>query len=142
MIYGFEGVLDGAPRELQDYILEAENFMFTGSRVFGYAQEDSDYDVVVYRPEATKDDSLPFEMHQLSTQPDYGVDYGQPLNFKVITDTSRGAPVLLNVIVTNTEEAFHQWARSRDIVLRLRDIGVPINRLVSLAVHQGMRGDQ
>lgn len=120
------------PQALRDYIFGVSH-LFTGSQAFGYAQADSDWDFVVYRPEATPQDDVSGMgadiLHR--SNPEYP-DTGQPLNFKVNIHIGE-----VNVIVVNDAEVFHGWGRAYHIVNGLKAIGVPITREVSVAVHRG-----
>lgn len=133
----FSRTLLEMPREVQAYIYGSVTHLYTGSRVFGYATEDSDFDVVVLRPEATKHDQLPFES-ELTRAPEYGGDYAQPLNFKV--RSKRGQ--MMNVIVVNTNEAFDEWRHSCRVVMALKRAGHKIDRELSKLVHKAVRGDE
>lgn len=118
------------PQALRVYIFGV-SYLITGSRVFGYASPDSDWDFVVYRPEATSQDDVSGLAADILYRSNPGYpDTGQPLNFKV--DVRIGE---VNVIVVNDVEVFRGWDRAYRIVNNLKAIGVPITREMSVAVH-------
>lgn len=118
------------PYRLNRYITDCR-WIGTGSRLFGYATPSSDFDFVVYRPEATAADDLSHlgveVLHRAN--PDYPSS-GQPLNFKVKVGTYEA-----NVIVVDSLEVYRAWVDARDILLRLAAEGVKLDRHISLAVH-------
>lgn len=134
-------VLSACPAALREYITGALDHIAIGSRVFGYATAQSDYDFVVLRPEATSEDDLSGlgAAVEHRSNPDYP-DTGQPLNFKVEVQVSDDVlPVLntvpVNVIVVNSHEVFRAWCEARDLCVLLRNQGVVLTREFSLAIH-------
>lgn len=120
------------PYNLNRYITDSR-WIGTGSRVFGYATLRSDFDFVVYRPEATAADDLSHlgveVLHRAN--PDYP-SFGQPLNFKVKVGPYEAD---VNVIVVDSLVVYDAWVSARDVLLRLAAEGVKLDRHISLAVH-------
>lgn len=124
------GLLRRMPYNLNRYITDGR-WIGTGSRLFGYATPTSDFDFVVYRPEATAADDLTHlgveVLHRAN--PDYPSS-GQPLNFKVKVGAHEA-----NVIVVDSWKAYDAWESARHVLLRLAAEGVKLDRHISLAVH-------
>lgn len=127
-----EKMLGQLPDSLRRFIRDANKWFLGGSRRFGYAMPDSDWDFVVYRPEVKGAAQLPADVVLSSLHlRGEGYNTGHVANFKVLT-----AQGTVNCIVVDDLEEYNRWGLAAEAVLRLGAIGVPVVRDVSILVHE------